>query len=154
MFFIVQGIAFLVPTIIMLLQSPAITGGYEFIFSPVWMLISGLLLWRFSRIIATRLFSESDSSISSEGRFTKEDIQGIGISMIGIYVLAFAIPDLVQVIVSVRSQEVSQDVVGDISRAFTQLAIGLGLFLGFRGIVGLGRVFRKAGVEQPNHKQD
>jgi hypothetical protein len=120
------------------LKGPKILNLFSGVIPPVLLVLCGIVLWfsapaLTSLALGARLPEEKPSATSAE-------IQGIAFSVIGMYVLANALPNLVQsavfyyYIVS-SGEEGGAPFGGTIIVLLFQLALGLWLLLGFRRIV-------------------
>lgn len=90
---------------------------------------------------------------------TGEDVQVIAFSVVGVMVLAGAVPELFQLVSNLALQRSTQFQpfnetvsVYTVSRATglaVRLAIGIWLLLGARGLAGLLKTLREAGLKRP-----
>ncbi|MFZ5644442.1 MAG: hypothetical protein ACOY46_12710 [Bacillota bacterium] len=139
-------------------------GGYEIIIAISAIVISflfltaiGYILW-FRTDYLTQKMMVKDFAIE-ESRLKSDDIQAIAFSAVGVIVLADAIPDIVQQIFYIWQMRSAQYMITEqwnnfytvsrIAGLSLQIVIGLWLFFGSRGIVGLVRTLRRAGVKKP-----
>ena len=110
-----------------------------------------VLLWFFPLLVARKLLPVSDQK---EGKsvVALQDIDVIAFSVIGLWILATAIPDMVYWIMmwsvllnKVSINDVSFDYIASSVSTVLELCIGLWLLVGAQGLRGVVRRFRHAG---------
>ncbi len=117
------------------------------------MVVFGILLWVLVDRIAARVVSGAEAP-TEVSKISGADIQAIAFSVVGMLVLARFFPQLAQLIVYLsildRYDHTPVDAMtkGRIGGLIVQLAIGLWLLLGSRGLVGLLKTVREAGLEK------
>jgi len=115
------------------------------------MMVFGILLWFLADRVAARMVPER-GSLAVESRTTGADIQAIAFSVVGVFVLARFFPRLTQLIVNLSvladydRAQLDARTKAMIGELIVQLAIGLWLLFGSRGIVGLLKTARGVGI--------
>lgn len=128
----------------------------DFIFGLVFLashLLVALLLWVFALAIARTLLPGGKPG-KAPARLALGDIQAVAFSVMGLWVLASAVPDifywgsfLYQTNVSGWGyRELSPENTGNIVSTLVELAIGLWLLFGARGLAGLVKMARGTGA--------
>jgi hypothetical protein len=130
------------------------------IISTIWSLLIGMGLWywsvRLGGIIAGDLLG------SPAGReFPLEAVQTIAVSLVGLFVLTSAVPDLFSLIISwlfpksnprymltfgLRGQVEAEIPIADFLKVGIELAMGFWLLLGSRGVVAVVKAVWKKGM--------
>jgi hypothetical protein len=123
-------------------------------------LLVGLGLWIFSPSIADFITKDLSETTQSSEEFTLGRVQVVAVSLVGVFVLSSAIPDLVGLIVSylfprtnpryeallsVMGKMKAEIPVVDIVKTAVKLGLGFWLLLGANGIVGIVRAFGEKG---------
>lgn len=119
----------------------------------VLLIIFGILLWYLSDQLAARMISDTVTS-ESNPKIVSTHIQAIAFSVIGLFVLAEALPRLTRIIIALsirplnmqNQQLIHADKIAQIGALFVQLAIGFWLLLGSRRLVNILKTVREAGV--------
>ena len=120
---------------------------------PIPVIVLSILLWFLADRIAGRMVSGTEGS-TEVSKLTAADIQAIAFSVVGMLVLTRFFPQLAQLIVNLsildRYDHAPMDAMtkGRIGGLIVQLAIGLWLLLGSRGLVGFLKTVREAGLEK------
>ena len=116
-----------------------------------------LLLFGFYLIFSNKLPSKMASSMIQEEKttsFTFQDIQVLAFSIIGVWLLASAIPTLIRPIVQIILQHLNSQqsvsffqisyYISQIVTAVLKLALGIYLFTGGKGLTKLSQKFQSA----------
>ncbi|MDA8229100.1 MAG: hypothetical protein M0T74_15630 [Desulfitobacterium hafniense] len=118
--------------------------------------IFGLVLWLVSDKLAKIMVSDSwVKPDSSQGSFTIQEIQSVAISTLGLYFLGTAIPKFTSSMFNLAriqgeiDRVVHSGIIVPLVESLIQLLLGLVLFLGARGIAGMLKQLRQAGVKDP-----
>jgi len=115
----------------------------------------GILLWVLADHIVVHMLAGTKAS---DSKVASLDIQSIAFSTVGLLVLADVIPRISQLIVRL-SVKVHNAPLQELLSARTkvqaagmvaQLAVGLGLFFGARGLIGILKAVREAGMREPD----
>lgn len=121
----------------------------------VLLSVLGIILWLYADQFAKHIVSDKDLPVE-ELKPNSENIQVIAFTVVGIFVLADAIPRLTEVFSSIillhslQEQHIRTIHADTIARAIgliIQFIIGFWLFLGSHGIVGLLKKLREAGIK-------
>lgn len=125
-----------------------VTWTYVAVFASSFLL-AALLLFKFPGLISRKLLGGSHETTNHEGR---EDIEIIAFTVLGLWVLSRAIPDIFYwvtfsyKIYAVRtSPALAPDQIGNIVGTVVELAIGGWLVFGANGLKGILRSLRTAG---------
>lgn len=108
------------------------------------LVLSGILLWYIAPRLASSVFKSS--TIENEPNASLSDIQAVAFSVVGIFLLASSIPEIVKIIViyntmwAVGSKEVLIQAIIVLS---IKMILGLWLLLGSRGLVKFIRSTRR-----------
>lgn len=140
----------MVPGMVVLIQQQV--DSIDFIFGLVFLtshLLVALLLWVFALAIARKLLPGGKAG-KAPARLAAGDIQTVAFSVMGLWVLAMAIPEIFywgsyiyQTSASGwRYRELSPENAGNIVSTLVELAIGLWLLFGARGLAGLVNMAR------------
>lgn len=123
----------------------------------ILLLALGLVLWLKAGRIAAYMLPDREEALE-RAALSIEDVQSTAFSVIGILVLAGAIPQMVQTVSSIvimhnlqydsKNQWFYAHDIVRIAELVVQLIIGIWLFFGSRGIVGLYRRMREAGLNK------
>jgi hypothetical protein len=127
--------------------------------SPTLVMIAiGVLLWKKADSVASRMVSDDPAPVTS-AQATREDLLGVAYSAMGMFILASSLPELGRTIaqllaadgVGLQNQQLWQNGAwqGRFWGELTQIAIGLWLLLGSRGIVRALRKLQRPDVETP-----
>ncbi len=120
----------------------------------VLLIVFGILLWRLADRLAGCMTSGAEVP-SVEERLRGADLQRIAFSVVGLFVLAHAIPEIPQLayLLSAETQYGEMEIFAkaQIGRLVAKLVIGFGLFFGSRALVGLLNRLRTAGVKKPEN---
>ncbi|MEW6276602.1 MAG: hypothetical protein AB1556_16015 [Bacillota bacterium] len=124
---------------------------------------SGIILWLYAGKLANYLVPDKmpDKDPPSGGsQIRVEDIQAVAFSVVGIFILVDAAPKLIQIVFNIiLLSKLQHAIPGDwvnfttitrIVELVIQLILGFWLFFGSRGIVGLLKRLREAGVKDSN----
>ena len=115
------------------------------------LMASALLLWLFSNRIGAHMVMDLETS-SEDSPIRMNDIQPVAFSIVGLLVLAQAIPRFVNMlarVLFVHSTQKFDHFMSDGAGFTVQIAIGLWLFFGSRGLVGLLNTMRKGSLASP-----
>ena len=120
----------------------------------VLLLCFAAILWVGAERIA-RLMVADKGNLAVEVKLAGEDLQTIGFSVIGLFVLIQGVPHLAGTLFSYwfmeKGMPVSQPMTSDmkvqIGIAAVQVLLGAGLLFGARSLAGLLRTVRRAGLE-------
>ncbi|MDD4049132.1 MAG: hypothetical protein PHI90_10055 [Clostridia bacterium] len=118
-------------------------------------LIFGLLLWFYGSIIAKNITKTMELTSEEHTKSTAYDIQAIGFSLIGLYLLGSAIPKLSSYVVAIVL--VPNTNFSTISRGIetvVQVVIGLGLLLGSKGLLCLVKTLRYSGGKKEENDSE
>lgn len=101
----------------------------------------GFCLIKWAEPIAAKLSGKEEASVA-EGALEKDALQAIAFSAVGVFIIAAALPRITQIIVNLSVQgpmrpEVVLRTWGTIVGFVLQLGIGIYLFFGSKGLVGL-----------------
>jgi len=127
----------------------------------VLLLIFGILLWLLADQLAERMVSASEIS-DTRSKTNGAYIQAIAFSVVGLFVLAHAIPRAIQLIISLAlSSPTMQNPWGlyanriaQFGALVAQFAIGLWLVFGARGLIGILRITRQVGSKKLENIQE
>ncbi len=116
------------------------------------LLLAALLLWIFPLTIAAKLLPRSRRT-ESAGALSATEIQAVAFSILGLWVLTTAVPDIFYWITyvyvmkngGVDNSAFSPNLSGRIGATVVELVIGIWLLFGARGLTGLLRLARTAG---------
>lgn len=120
---------------------------------------SGIILWLYADKLANYLVPDKDLPLE-DPQIRVEDIQAAAFSVVGIFILVDAAPKLIQIVFNIillsklqhaiPSEWVNLTTITRIVELVIQLVLGFWLFFGSRGIVGLLKRLREAGVKDSN----
>lgn len=119
----------------------------------IFLLISGVLLWFFSDKLALIMVKGENDSILNETLVIKAiDVQGILFSVLGLFFVGTSLPKILSALTNIylmrdlpgASMRLLPNAMGDIS----QFVLGLGIFFGSQGLVGLLKKVRTLGVKE------
>jgi hypothetical protein len=121
------------------------------IFAPLlFSIIAAILLWHFPLTVATKIIPDIKSKNKAPA-LNAAEIEVVAFSVMGLWVLATAIPDVFYwaiFVLRLKSIELANvtlaDSIGNIIATAVELVIGVWLLFGSRGILGLIRGLRKA----------
>jgi len=108
------------------------------------LVLCGILLWYIAPRLATSVFKSS--SIENEPNASLSDIQTVAFSVVGIFLLAISIPELVSIIVVYNTMWVAgskEILIKGIIVLSIKIILGLWLLLGSRGLVKFIRSTRR-----------
>jgi hypothetical protein len=115
--------------------------------------VASLLLWFFPLTVASKILPplQAEEHVAPLGA---HELHSVGISLIGLWVLATAIPDLVYWVSLAyfigRSEYAAAtlppDQLGGVVATVAEILVGMGLLFGSKGLAGLVRRFRSAGA--------
>lgn len=104
------------------------------------LLIAGILLLKNSDTWGKKLW-RGEEAITTQSGITKEEVQIIGFSLIGLLLLAFSVPKLFKILIALFESlsgtghaPYSSYVIKDIVFVLVQISIGLYLFIGSTGL--------------------
>lgn len=135
-------------TIVLMPQGTA--GILKMIFPVVVQAIIGLLLWLLADTIANLMITDGDNSSASVSG--KGDGQRIAFSVLGLFFIGTSIPKLISSILAVlftpHQVQVAQPMITYrlLIKSTSQFVVGLVIFLGSNGLVGLLNTLRSAGL--------
>ncbi|MFH1738933.1 MAG: hypothetical protein ABIH23_07975 [bacterium] len=112
------------------------------------ILLSASLLWRLADRIAAHMTSDLQGPSINLG-VNSEDVQRVGFSFVGLYLLGQSVPRLVNYLLmcySLPTQRSSASWKANVAVLIVQIAIGLWLFFGWRGLTGLLNAMRKGSL--------
>lgn len=153
-FLMIQGINAIASVLTYYIASPnkGVEQASNIIAPFIFFILFGISLWllsdKLSRIMAK---DENYSELTEALRITVSDIQRISFSVIGLFFIGNAIPQLVSVLANLYSiyrQDVSVSLLPNIVGSVTKLILGLMIFLGSQGLVNILKAIRKAGVKE------
>jgi len=130
-------------------------GILRMIFPSIVQAIVGLLLWLFADTIASLMITQ-DNVITHVPAPTKNTGHQIAFSVLGLYFIGTALPKLVSAILTVLSTppqiQIAQPSITYrlLVESIIQLVVGLIVFLGSNGLVGLLNTLRNAGLPKDN----
>lgn len=103
----------------------------------ILMLLIAITLWFFPLTVASKLIS--GKATAEYPTFSLEQIQSAGASLLGLWVLSSAVPNLgfYAVAIFVTGATVESGTYASIARLVIEVVIGLWLLFGARGIFGL-----------------
>jgi len=122
---------------------------------PVLLLLSvGIILWARADRIAGFMINEEKQE-GTESRLSGRELEVIGFSLIGLFVIVEGIPNLAMVIlnyllvgkVQFMNQGMTVHTKVALGVAILKIIIGVVLLFGSRGLVGIIRTARQAGVQ-------
>lgn len=126
-----------------------------------FLFASGIILWVYADKLVKHLVPDKELA-AGDPRRGLEDIQGVAFSVVGILILSDAAPKLMQVLLSIvlllklqyaiPNEWLNVTTITRSTGLVIQLIIGFWLFLGSRGIVGLLRKLREAGLKPSNNE--
>ena len=129
--------------------------GMNMIFSVIWLLVIGACLWHWSVPLANLMVRDcSADSIAGES-LSFEAVQVAAVSLLGLFVLTAAVPDLIGLITTWLFPKLNPPYTYDhgnpkaiipvvkFAELGTRLVIGFWLLLGSRGIIGTIRALRE-----------
>lgn len=155
-FLIIQGISIMANLLSFYISLPIIMGMMEreplvnMIFPYIFYLLSGIMLWIFSNKLAKHMVKEENGSDTAVSLNIKSiEIERILISVLGLYFVGNSLPDIVAMLTNMywmreipqASIRVLPDAIGQI----TQFILGMAIFFGSRGLVGLVYAIRSKG---------
>ncbi|KUO64511.1 MAG: hypothetical protein APF84_10485 [Gracilibacter sp. BRH_c7a] len=157
-FLILQGINIMANLLSYYISVPNLTGMMEpeqlsnMIFPYIFLLIFGVLLWVFSDKLAMIMIKGESDSVRSENLTIKAiEVERILFSVLGLFFMGNSLPDIVSALINMYwlgelpnfSRTLLPNAIGDIS----QFILGLGIFLGSHGLVGLLKTVRNLGMK-------
>ena len=158
-FLILQAISVMANLLSFYVSLPVIMGMAEreplvnMIFPYIFFLISGILLWIFSDKLAILMVKEEEDSETAASMSIKgTDIERILFSVLGLYFMAHSLPYIVSMLTNMYWMsdipQASMRVLPDALGKITQFIMGLAIFLGSQGLVGLLKTVRSIGIKQ------
>lgn len=126
-----------------------VAAGYLFIFVSL-----ALLLWFFPVSVARRILPKDDRKVG-EADFSLNDIDVVAYSILGVWLLATTIPDVIYWLLVLATLEhkglipyMTHTRIASVIATLIQFGIGVWLMLGAKGLRGLIRKLRYAGASQ------
>lgn len=120
-------------------------------FSPI---LIAIILWRFPLTVASKLIPKVTTGEKPKSPLSGPEIQVVAFSVLGLWLLASAIPDILywiayvyrikSVSISFRNVELTPQNIGGMVSASAEFILGLWLLLGSKSIVGIVRRLRHA----------
>jgi len=122
----------------------------------ILLLIFGLLLWLFADKLATFMVRNRKPTKVLPINISVEDLQIMAFSVLGLFFLGDGLPKLVSYIITIAAvpgtmEQMSKSLynsnLANMVEVIIQIALGLGMFFGSRGLSGFLNGLRKAGVK-------
>ncbi|MFH1738932.1 MAG: hypothetical protein ABIH23_07970 [bacterium] len=105
-------------------------------------LVAALLLWILADRIAARMISDLERP-NTDSKILIEDLQRIGFSIVGLFILGQSIPHFVSFLSRFALRHSSTHAIADAVTFTLQVAIGLGFFFGSHRLVELLKAVRR-----------
>lgn len=124
---------------------------FNIIFSFIFLILFGVLLWFFSDKLSAIMVTGENHSNEGSG-IEVSDIQRVSFSVLGLFFLGNSLPKLVSTLTSMYSMSglpnsITRLLIGA-GGTITQLIVGLGIFLGSQGLVNFLNNIRHVGLKR------
>lgn len=156
-FLMIQGISAIANVLTYYIASPnlGVERASNIIAPLIFYVLGGVLLWIFSNKLSIIMAKdETPSEFTEHSRITAGDLQRISFSVIGLYFIGSAIPQLITVLAnfySIDKQDFPISLLPNVIGSLSRLILGLVIFLGSQGLVNFLKALREAGVKE-NHE--
>lgn len=156
-FLMIQGISAIANVLTYYIASPnlGVEKASNIIAPLIFYVLVGILLWLLSNKLSLVMAKdETHSDLAEPSRITASDVQRISFSVIGLYFIGNAIPQLISVLASfysIHKQDIPISLLPNIIGSVSRLILGLVIFLGSQGLVNFLKALREAGVKE-NHE--
>ncbi len=159
LFLFIQGISIMANLLSYYITVPNLRGMMDseqvanMVIPYIFLLIFGGLLWTFSDKLALIMIKgDSDSSWSENFNIKAIDVQRILFSILGLFFMGNSLPKIVSALINMYwmsdlpnvSKSLMPNTIGEIS----QFLLGVGIFLGSQGLVGLLKAIRNLGMKR------